>query len=145
MTRTKNITTGTNFYLQQFLNASFKRRRNSAGSHDQKYCEEQQAHEAALQKTVSSNLKVANERLEKLSGEVSNITKSLEFTQKQLENETKVIKKDIKTLQKHLNEVKKDLLDPENITNKLIELEYSSRRNNLRIDGRNKQRFLGKL
>ena len=46
---------------------------------------------------------------------------------KQLEDEAKVIKKDIK-IQKHLNEVQKDLLDPEDIINKLIELEDRSRR-----------------
>ena len=51
--------------------------------------EELQAHEAVLQEIVSSNLKVTNERLEKLCGKVSNITNSLEFTQKQLEGKTK--------------------------------------------------------
>ena len=44
--------------------------------------EELQTHDTVLQETVSSNLKVTNERLEKLSGEVSDIKKSLEFTQK---------------------------------------------------------------
>ena len=97
--------------------------------------EELQTHEAVLQEIVSSNLKVTNERLAKLSGEVSDIIKSLEFTQKQLEDETKVIKKDIKTLEKNLNEVEKNLLDPEDITNKLIELEDRPRKNNLGIDG----------
>ena len=67
--------------------------------------EELQSHEAIVQEIVSSHLKVTNKRLEKLSGEVSHITKSLEFIQKQLEDETKVIKKDIKTLQKNLNQV----------------------------------------
>ena len=57
--------------------------------------EELQAHKTVLQKIVSSNLKVINERLEKLSGEVSDITKSLVFTQKHFKDETKVIKKDI--------------------------------------------------
>ena len=87
-------------------------------------------HEAVLQEIVSSN------KWKKLSREVSDdITKGLEFTQKQLEDETKVIKKDTKISQKNLNEVEKDFLDPEDITNKLIELEDRSRRNNLRIDG----------
>ena len=36
--------------------------------------EELHAHEAVLQEIVSSNLKGTNERLEKLSGDVSNIT-----------------------------------------------------------------------
>ena len=88
-----------------------------------------------LQEILSSNLKLKNEWLEKLSREVSNIEKSLEFTQKQLEDETKVIKKDIEILQKNLNEIEKNLLDPWDIINKLMELEDRSRRNNLLIDG----------
>ena len=39
--------------------------------------EELQAHEVVLQEIVSSNLKVTNERLEKLSGEFSDIKESL--------------------------------------------------------------------
>ena len=97
--------------------------------------EELQAHEVVLQEILSSNLKLKNEWLEKLSREVSNIEKSLEFTQKQLEDETKVIKKDIEILQKNLNEIEKNLLDPWDIINKLMELEDRSRRNNLLIDG----------
>ena len=62
--------------------------------------EELQAHEVVLQEIVSSNLKVTNERLEKLSGEVSDIKESLEFTQKQIEDEIKEIKKDVEILQK---------------------------------------------
>ena len=62
--------------------------------------EELQAHEVVLQEIVSSNLKVTNERLEKLSREVSDIKESLEFTQKQIEDETKEIKKDVEILQK---------------------------------------------
>ena len=60
--------------------------------------EEPQSHESVLQEIVRSYLKVTNERLEKLSREVSHITKSLEFNQKQFEDETKVVKKDIETL-----------------------------------------------
>ena len=92
-------------------------------------------HEVVLQEIVSSNLKVTNEQLEKLSGDVSDITNSLEFTQKQLEDKTKVVKKFIKTLQENINKVGKDLLDPEDITNNLIELKGRSRGNSLRTDG----------
>ena len=42
-----------------------------------------------------------------------------------------MIIKNIKALQKNLNEVEKDLLNPEYVINKLIELEDKSRRNNL--------------
>ena len=87
-----------------------------------------------LQEIVISNLKVTNERLERLSGEVSYIKESQELTQKQLEDETKVIKKDNEILQKNLNKIEKDLLDSDIIENKLIKLEDRSRRNNLHTD-----------
>ena len=56
-----------------------------------------------LQETGSSNLKITNERLEKLSGEIRNIKKSKKFTQKQLKDEANVVKKDVEILQKNLN------------------------------------------
>ena len=87
-----------------------------------------------LQEIVISNLKVTNERLERLCGEVSYIKESQELTQKQLEDETKVIKKDNEILQKNLNKIEKDLLDSDIIENKLIKLEDRSRRNNLHTD-----------
>ena len=97
--------------------------------------EKLQVNEVVLQVVVSSNLKIANERLEKLSEEVSNIKKNLEFTKKQLEDETKVIKTGIEILKKNLNETEKHLLDPDDIANKLIDLEERPRRNSLLIDG----------
>ena len=87
--------------------------------------EELQVHKVVYQEIVSSNFKVTNERLEKLSEEVSEIKKT---KQRQL-------KKTLKHYKKSLNEIEKDLLDPEDITNKLIELEDRLRRNNPRIDG----------
>ena len=48
-------------------------------------------------------MKITNERLEKLSGEIRNIKKSKKFTQKQLKDEANVVKKDVEILQKNLN------------------------------------------
>ena len=70
-----------------------------------------------------------------LSGEVSDITKGLEYPRKQLEVETKAIKKDIETSKKNLNKVEKDLLDPEDITNALTEQESMSERKNHCAEG----------
>ena len=97
--------------------------------------EKLQANEVVLQVVVSSNLKIASERLEKLSEEVSDIKKNLEVTKRQLEDETKVIKTGIEILKKNLNETEKHLLDPDDIANKLIDLEERPRRNSLLIDG----------
>ena len=60
-----NITTETIFYFPQISNTTFKGRRNGAGSHDKKYCKRRAADtQGALQITLSSYLKVTNERLE---------------------------------------------------------------------------------
>lgn len=97
--------------------------------------EELESHKEGLQEFISSKLLVTNERLNELSKEVKDITESLEFTQKQVEEDTKAIKKDIERLKKNVGEIERDLLDPEDVSKKLIELEDRSRRNNLRIDG----------
>ena len=60
-----NITTETIFYFPQISNITFKGRRNGAGSHDKKYCKRRATDtQGALQITLSSYLKVTNERLE---------------------------------------------------------------------------------
>ena len=43
--------------------------------------------------------------------------------------------KDLKGLEKKINEVQQDLLDPNYVSSKFIELEDKSRQNNVRIDG----------
>ena len=83
---------------------------------------------------TNSNLKATNERLDKM-GELS---KSLEFTQSRLDEESANVKKDITKLENNIKSIEKDLLDPDDVSAKLIELEDRSRRNNLRIDGLSK-------
>ena len=70
-----------------------------------------------------------------ISQEVFEITKSLEFTQSQLDEELTKIKNDIGKLEAGIRELDEDLLDPDFVTEKLIELEDRSRQNNLRING----------
>ena len=92
----KSFRTGTNSDLQQFLNATFKRRKSSSCLHQWKYCKRRATSTGGgSPRNVCSNVKVTNEQLVKLYGDVSDTTKSLEFTQKELEDGTKVIKKDI--------------------------------------------------
>ena len=62
----------------------------------------------------------------------------LEFTQSQLDEELGNVKKDITKLENNIKSIEKDLLDPDDVSAKLIELEDRSRRNNLRIDGLSK-------
>ena len=84
---------------------------------------------------ISNNLQNTNERLGKISKEMIELTKSLEFTQDQSEGEINNIKEKIKHLETSIKGIKDDLLDPNDVSAKLIELENISRRNNLRIDG----------
>ena len=66
---------------------------------------------------------------------MNKLTKSPEFTQDQLEGEINNIKENIKHLETSIKGIEDDLLDPNDVSSKLIELEDRSRRNNWRIDG----------
>ena len=63
------------------------------------------------------------------------LSKSLEFTQSQIDEELGNVKKGITKLENNNKSTDKDLLDPGDVSAKLVELEDRSRRNNLRIDG----------
>ena len=80
-------------------------------------------------------LEITNGRLEKISKDVLEITKSLEFTQDQLNDEIAIVRNDISQIKADMREMEDDLLDPYDVSNKLVEMEDRSRRNNLRFDG----------
>ena len=79
-------------------------------------------------------MKPTNERLEKLSTEMTLLTKILEHTQDQLDEELKTIKTFIKNLDIAVKEIEQKIEEYPNINKKLIELEDRSRRNNIHID-----------
>ena len=93
--------------------------------------EELENQQEKIKEIVKLQLTTTNERLDKISKEVADITESIEFTQ----GEVKVIKEDISQVQTDLRHIQDDMLDPDYVMEKLIELEDRSRRNNLRIDG----------
>ena len=74
------------------------------------------------------------ERLGKISQEVVDITKSLEFTQEELHDGLANAKNDIKKVQTDLKEIEDNLLDPTFAMEILTELEDRSRYNDIRID-----------
>ena len=84
---------------------------------------------------INDNIKGTKECLDKISHELPDLKRNLEFTQDQKKEKINKIKKDHKALDKNINEVQQDLLDPIYMFSKLVELEDQSRRNNLRIDG----------
>ena len=93
--------------------------------------EELEDHQEKVSEIIKSYLINTNERLDKISQEVVDITKSPEFTLGELHDGLGGVKNDIKKVQTDLREIENDLLDPE----KLTELEDRSHRNNVRTDG----------
>ena len=91
--------------------------------------------EKKIDAMIKLHLKSTNERLEKIPKDVTEVKKSLEFTQSMLYEKLSTVKNDIKILASEMKELENDLLDPNEVLEKLIELEDRPRRNNLRIDG----------
>ena len=92
--------------------------------HEKKFCE-----------ILKSHLETANKILNKISDEVFELTKSLEFTQAEVEEEITNVKDNLNQVKNEIQELGEDIFDPDYVTNKLIELEDRSRCNNIRIDG----------
>ena len=59
----------------------------------------------------------------------------MEFTEGRLDEEIATVKDDISKMKSDVRLIERDLLDPNDVSEKLIELEDRSRRNNLRFDG----------
>ena len=97
--------------------------------------EELQNHENNIKELIDTNVKHTNERLDQLSSDIQDLKESLEFTEKEVNDKIVKVEKDVKNLQMNLKEIENDLLNPDDVSNKLVELEDRSRRNNLRIDG----------
>ena len=87
--------------------------------------EEFKVHEAKMSDMISSNLQNTNDRLDKISKEMTELTKILEFTQDLLEGKINKIKENIKHLETSIKGIEYDLLDLNDISSKLIELEDS--------------------
>ena len=88
--------------------------------------EELAAHEKTIKALINSNLKAANELLDKIATEMGELSKSLEFMQGQLDKELGNVKKDITKLENNIKSIEKDLLDPDDVSAKLVELEDRS-------------------
>ena len=88
--------------------------------------EELREHEKKLNEILKSQLQNTNERLDKISNEVLEITKSLEFTQGKLDEEIAIVKNDISKIKSDMQVLEDDLLDPNEVSKKLIQLEDRS-------------------
>ena len=103
--------------------------------HEKKMKQEYEEHEKKINDIIKSHLETTNKRLEEISKEVRDITESVEFTEGRLDEEIATVKDDISKMKSDVRLIERDLLDPNDVPEKLIELEDRSRRNNLRFDG----------
>ena len=86
-------------------------------------------------------METAYQRLNKISDEVVELTKSVEFTQAEVKEEVASIKDKLNQVKPEIQELGEDVLDPDYVTNKLIELEDRSWSNNVRIDRIEEQEY----
>ena len=77
--------------------------------------EELGEHEKKLNEILKSQLQNTNERLDKISNEVLEITKSLEFTQGKLDEELAIVKNDISKIKSDMQVLVDNLLDPNEV------------------------------
>ena len=103
--------------------------------HEKKMKQEYEEHEKKINDIIKSHLETTNKRLEEISKEVRDITESVEFTEGRLDEEIATVKDDISKMKSDVRLIERDLLDTNDVSEKLIELEDRSRRNNLRFDG----------
>ena len=54
------------------------------------------SHQLAIKEMINDNIKVTNDRLDRISQDVTHLKQSLEFTQEQMKEEINKIKKDLK-------------------------------------------------
>ena len=97
--------------------------------------EELEDHEKKFCEILKSHLETANQRLNKISDEVVELTKRLQFTQTEVKEEITNIKDDLNQVKTEIQELEEDVLDPDYVRNKRIELIDRSRRYNIRVDG----------
>ena len=86
-------------------------------------------------------MEAANQRLNKISDEVVELTKSLEFTQAEVKEAITNIKDNLNQVKTEIQDLREDVLDPDYVTHKLIELEDCSRRNNICINGIEEEQY----
>ena len=68
-------------------------------------------------------MELTNNRLDKISAKVMEITRSLTLTQNKLDEELKSVEKDITKIKSVIKQLTEDLLDHNLVSDKIIELE----------------------
>ena len=70
-----------------------------------------------------------------MKAEVSDLKDSLEFTENVIEKKVEKLETELDNVEDKVQDIWDYQIDPDCIQHKLIELEYRSRRNNIRTDG----------
>ena len=97
--------------------------------------EKPKEHEKKINEISKSQLQNTDERLKIVSNEVLETIKCLELIQDKLDEELSIVKNDISKIKSDLKVLEDDLLDPNEVSKKLIELEDRFRHNKLGFDG----------
>ena len=84
---------------------------------------------------ISRNHKIVNDRLDVLSREIEDVKASLEFTQNDIHDKVKRIEINAQNNKRNLKKLDNEPGFVQEIRSKVVDLEYRSRRENLRIDG----------
>ena len=92
-------------------------------------------HEKNIKELIDTNVKRTNERLDQLSSDINDLKESLEFTESEINDNIIKVETELKEVKSNMRAIENDLLNPDEVSDKLIELEDRSRRNNLRVDG----------
>ena len=93
--------------------------------------EEFKKQEVHITNIISSNFKITMEEIKKSQEQIKELKKEVTDLKSSIEHTDA----DLNDLSDRVDEIYDYLVDPEYVTNKLIDLEDKSRRNNFRIDG----------
>ena len=85
--------------------------------------EEFKIYESDIKELINSNVNKTTEHLDKLSAEIVDLTASLEFTQKKIDEELFRVKKEMKNLKTEVKAIKDDLLNVDEVSAKLVDLQ----------------------
>ena len=92
-------------------------------------------HEIKIKELMDTNVKHTNKGLDQLSSDINDLKESLEFTEQDIDKKLVQVANELKDLKTDVKAIETDLLNADEVSDKLVELEDPSRRNNLQIGG----------
>ena len=89
---------------------------------------------------ISGNFEITMNEIKKLKHEISELKRSLDFTEDVLRKKVEKLKENMKDVDTRIRDIYEYQVDPNYVLDKLVELEGRSSRNNLSIDGINEEK-----